>query len=267
VESIFLGGFTVPQTRAVAGNEYGSIYGNDWYRDPETGALLVNDDPSDAYPDGYPMPDTRQMVPIGDVNPDWTANITNTFSLYGVRLSFLVDIRKGGWMYNGTGFAMNYFGVHERTENRDVYYTPEGTIDFERTPEENLLVFDGVYGHVDPDGGPVSSGVENVTPVVLDANWYKGFGSNFGGGPSVAAMEHADWVRLREVTLSYTFPTKGNVLQFAELYFTGRNLLLWTPYTGIDPETNLQGAVNGQGMDYFNMPGTKSYTVGLKLTF
>ena len=267
VESIFLGGFTVPQTRAVAGNEYGSIYGNDWYRDPESGAILVNDDPSDAYPDGYPMPDTRLMVPIGDVNPDWTANITNTFSMYGVSLSFLVDIRKGGWMYNGTGFAMNYFGVHERTETRDVYYTSEGTIDFDRTPEENLVVFDGVYGHVDADGGPVSSGVENVTPVVLDANWYKGFGSNFGGGPSVAAMEHADWVRLREVTLSYTFPTQGNIFQFAELYFTGRNLLLWTPYSGIDPETNLQGAVNGQGMDYFNMPGTKSYTVGLKLTF
>jgi TonB-linked SusC/RagA family outer membrane protein len=267
VESIALGGFTIPQTRAVAGREYGSIYGNDWYRDPETNAILINDDPTDAYRDGYPMTDTRQMVPVGDVNPDWTANITNTLMYKGVSLSFMFDIKRGGWMYNGTGFAMNYFGVHERTANREVYYTPEGTIDFDRTPAENLVVFDGVYGSVDSDGNPVSSGVENVSPVVLDEDWFEGYGSNFGGGAQTASMEPADWVRLRELTLAYSIPVKKKVLQAVEIYFTGRNLWLSTPYTGIDPETNLQGAINGQGMDYFNMPGTKTYTVGVKVSF
>jgi len=267
VESIALGGFTIPQTRAVAGREYGSIYGNDWYRDPASGAVLINDDPTDAYRDGYPMTDTRQMVPVGDVNPDWTANITNTLMYKGVRLSFMFDIKKGGWMYNGTGFAMNYFGVHERTVNREVYYTPEGTIDFDRTPAENLVVFDGVYGSVDGDGNPVSSGVENVSPVVLDEDWFEGYGSNFGGGAQTASMEPADWVRLRELTLAYTIPVQKKVVKAAEIYFTGRNLWLSTPYTGIDPETNLQGAINGQGMDYFNMPGTKTYTIGVKVSF
>ncbi|MCK5137688.1 MAG: SusC/RagA family TonB-linked outer membrane protein [Bacteroidales bacterium] len=267
VESIGLGGFTIPQTRAVAGRQYGSIYGNDWYRDPATGAVLINDDPSDAYRDGYPMTDTRQMVPVGDVNPDWTANITNTFSYMGFRLSFMFDIKVGGWMYNGTAFAMNYFGVHGRTANREVYYTPEGTIDFSRTPEENLKIFDGVYGHVAADGTPVSSGVTNVSPVVLDENWFEGFGSNFGGGAQTASMEPADWVRLRELSFAYMVPVQNKVFQSVEIYFTGRNLWLSTPYTGIDPESNLQGAINGQGMDYFNMPGTKTYTVGLKLSF
>jgi TonB-linked SusC/RagA family outer membrane protein len=267
VESIFLGGFTVPQTRAVAGNEYGSIYGNDWYRDPVSNAVLINDNPTDGFRDGYPMTDTRQMVPIGDVNPDWTANITNTLAYKGVRLSFMFDIKRGGWLYNGTGFAMNYFGVHERTLNREVYYTPEGTIDFDLTPAENLVVFDGVYGSVNSDGSPESSGVENVSPVVLDENWFEGFGSNFGGGPSSASMEPADWFRLRELTVGYTFPVQKKIIQYAELYFTGRNLWINTPYSGIDPETNLQGAINGQGMDYFNMPGTKTYTIGLKISF
>ncbi len=267
VESIFLGGFTVPQTRAVAGRSYGSIYGEDWYRDPDTNRILINDDPSDANRDGYPMTNTGPMVPLGDTNPDWTANITNTFSYKGVRLSFMFDIKKGGVMYNGTAFAMNYFGTHGRTVNREVYYTPEGTIDFAKTPEENLVVFDGVYGHVADDGSVVSSGIENVTPVVLDQDWYQGQGSNFGGGPSAASIEPSDWVRLRELTLGYTFPVQRKIFQSAELYFTGRNLWLSTPYTGVDPESNLEGGVNGQGMDYFNMPGTKSYTVGLKLTF
>jgi TonB-linked SusC/RagA family outer membrane protein len=266
VESIGLGGFSNPQTRAVAGREYGSIYGNDWYRDPVTNAVLINDDPNDALRDGYPMTDARQMVPIGDVNPEWTANITNTLTYKDFRLAFMFDIRQGGWMYNGTGFAMNFFGVNERTVNREVYYTPEGSIDFDRTPEKNLVVFDGVYGHID-GGEPVSSGVANDSQVVLDEEWFEGYGSNFGGGAQTASMEPTDWIRLREVTLSYIIPSRNKIISSTEVYFTGRNLWLITPYSGIDPETNLQGAINGQGMDYFNMPGTKSYTIGMKLSF
>ena len=265
MESVFLAGFTDPQVRAVAGQSYGSIYGYDWYRDDQ-GRTLINDNPSDGERDGYPVTKLI-LVPVGEISPNWTANITNSFSYKGITLSLLIDIRNGGLMYNGTASAMNYMGTHARTANREVYYTPEGTIDFERTPEENLVVFDGVYGHIDADGNVVSSGVENVSPVVLDEDWFEGYGSNFGGGPSIFALEPTDWVRLREVTLSYSIPVQKRIFQHAEVYFTGRNLFLSTPYTGIDPETNLQGAVNGQGMDYFNMPGTKTYTLGVKLSF
>lgn len=266
VDNLFLGGFTVPQVRAVAGQEYGSIFGEDYYRD-DNGNLLINDDPTDNYRDGYPWTDTGVMVPIGNTAPDWTGNITNTFTYKGISFSFMWDIKKGGMMYNGTRFAMNYFGTSESTAKREVYYTPEGSIDFDQTPAENVVVFDGVYGHLDADGNPVSDGVKNTTPIVLDQDWYQGMGSNFGGGPSSAAMEHTDWVRLRDITLSYTLPIKNKIVKNAQVYFTGKNLYLWTPYVGIDPETSLQGASNAQGMDYFNNPGTKSYMFGLKVTF
>jgi hypothetical protein len=265
VDNLFLGGFVVPQVRAVAGQDYGSVFGEDWYRDEE-GNILINDDPTDNFRDGFPWTDTRSMVPIGNTQPDWTANFTNTFASHGVTLSFMWDIKKGGVMYNGTVFAMNYFGTSAQTAYREVYYTPEGTIDFEKTPAENIVVFDGVYGHL-VEGNPVSSGVKNVTPVVLDQAWYRGMGSNFGGGPSSAAMEDASWFRLRDITLGYDIPFRNTFIKAAQVYFTGKNLLLFTPYTGIDPETNLEGASNGQGMDYFNNPGTKNYMVGLKLTF
>ena len=52
-----------------------------------------------------------------------------------------------------------------------------------------------------------------------------------------------------------------------EVYFTGNNLILITPYSGVDPETSLLGSGNAQGMDYFNMPGTKRYSFGIKLGF
>lgn len=266
VDNLFLGGFTTPQVRAVAGESYGSVFGEDWYRDAD-GNVLINDDPTDSYRDGYPWTDSGVMVPIGNTLPDWTGNFTNTFTYKGIGLSFMWDIKHGGMMYNGTAYAMNYFGTSGVTATREVYYTPEGTIDFNQTPAENIVVFNGVYGHLDADGNPVSDGVQNATPVVLDQAWYQGMGSNFGGGPSSAAMEHAGWVRLRDITISYNIPVKKTFLKGAQLYATGKNLLLYTPYTGIDPETNLEGASNAQGMDYFNNPGTKSYLIGLKVTF
>ena len=267
VDNIFLGGFTTPQVRAVVGEEYRSIFGEDWYRDAN-GTILINDDPTDSFRDGYPMTNTAQgLVPIGNFNPDWTANITNTITYKNLALSFLIDVKSGGVMYNGTSFAMNFFGTSDETEKREVYYNTDGSIDFDRTPAENLVVMNGVYGHIDANGDVVSNGVENVTPVVQDQRWFEGQGSNFGGGPSSAAMEPADWVRLRDVTLAYNLPEIGKIIKGGQIYFSGRNLWLSTPYTGIDPETNLGGATNAQGMDYFNSPGTKSYTMGVKLTF
>jgi hypothetical protein len=56
-------------------------------------------------------------------------------------------------------------------------------------------------------------------------------------------------------------------LEALSITLTGRNLWLKTDYPGIDPETNLTGASNGYGLDYFNMPNTKSYNVTVNLTF
>ncbi len=269
VPNVFLGGFTDPQIRAVAGEEYRTIYGYDWIRDAD-GNVLINDDPNDSYRDGFPMTDESNMVALGSVNPDWLLNITNTVNYKGFSLSFLLDIKAGGNMYNGTRFAMNYFGTSKETEKREVYYNSDGTINMSTTPAENLVVYKGVLGHLDSDGNVVSSGIKNSTPVVNDEAWYKGYGSNFGGGPTSAAIDKTDWVRLREISLSYSLNKSllnKTFLKSAQVYVSGKNLWLKTPYKGVDPETSLLGASNAQGMDYFNMPGSKSVTIGLRVGF
>ena len=83
-------------------------------------------------------------------------------------------------------------------------------------------------------------------------------------------IHETSWVRLRELTLSYTVPKSAlESLPFsaATITLSGRNLWLNTDYPGIDPETNLTGASNGIGLDYFNMPNTKSYGGSINLTF
>jgi hypothetical protein len=52
-----------------------------------------------------------------------------------------------------------------------------------------------------------------------------------------------------------------------ELYVSGYNLWINTPYTGVDPETSLVGNNNGLGIDYFNNPGTRGYIFGFNLGF
>jgi hypothetical protein len=109
---------------------------------------------------------------------------------------------------------------------------------------------------------------KNDIKVARNQAWFQGEGGGFFG-PTSQFVEKTDWVRLREVSLSYKL--NKNILNktffhSAEIFVSGRNLWVSTPYTGIDPETSLIGAGNGQGLDYFNMPGTKSYTVGLRLT-
>ncbi|QKG80403.1 SusC/RagA family TonB-linked outer membrane protein [Tenuifilum thalassicum] len=269
IEDVFLAGFTDPQIRAVAGQVYRSFYGYDWYRDAN-GNVLINTDPNKG-PVGYPMTNQEQgMIPLGQVDPDYTVNVYNTFSYKGISLSVLIDIKKGGMMWNGTKSALNFFGVSKATENREVVYNPDGSINFDQTPAENIVVFDGVLGYVDDNGNVVTDGSTNNIPVVLDQKWFQGNGSNFGGAPNSSELEKTDWFRIREITLSYRFNEKllkSTPIKSLEVYFTGNNLLLITPYTGIDPETNLTGASNGQGMDYFNMPGKKLYTFGLRLGF
>jgi hypothetical protein len=77
-------------------------------------------------------------------------------------------------------------------------------------------------------------------------------------------------VRLREVALSYALPPRWFVdkgIRGVNLSVSGRNLWLWTRYSGVDPETNLQGDSNTTGWDYFNLPNTKGITGSVSLTF
>jgi TonB-linked SusC/RagA family outer membrane protein len=253
VPNVFLGGFTEPQVRAVAGSQYRSIYGLDWVRD-KAGNVVIDDNPNDEFY-GYPIPATSTSK-LGNIQPDWTMGITNTVTVKGFSLSFLIDIKHGGEMWNGTLGALDFFGKSKQTENRDKDY-----------------VWNGVMGHVDPTtGNVVVTGGKNTQKVKLDENWrwWDGYGSGFTG-PSSPYIQDAGWVRLRTITLSYDFKNavvkNVNWIKRLDLYITGYNLWISTPYTGIDPETSLLGASNAQGFDYFNMPGTKSVTFGLKVGF
>ncbi len=251
IDLLTLNGDSKVQINAAVGQDYATIYGTDWFRDAD-GNVLINDDPTDSHPDGYPWTDKDNVVPLGKVSPDWTMNIYNTFIYKGFTLTALIDIKEGGYMNNGTRFVLDYYGMSKETEGRE-------------TP----FVFDGVYGHIS-DGNVVSSGVTNTTEVYKDQSWYKGENRFTNYGAATQALEESSFVKLREITLSYTF-NKALVskigLDNVEVYATGNNLVVLTPYKGGDPEVSVYGATNGQGFDYFSSPASKSYLFGVKISF
>ncbi|MBN1186635.1 MAG: SusC/RagA family TonB-linked outer membrane protein [Bacteroidales bacterium] len=254
------GGFDDPQIHAVLDQPYRSIYGTRWLRDDDGNLILYDNDLDDQY--GYPQQDINSGI-IGQFQYDYKMGISNTITIKDLTLYALLDIKKGGQMWNGTKGALYYFGRHIDTETRETEVkTFEGRL--------GHLNDEGEIVHYDENGNEVAGpGVFAQSDIKMDEYWYTvGPGSVFTG-PVEDFVEDADWFRLKEVSVSYNFSKllKNTPFKNLEIYFTGKNLILITPYDGVDPETSLFGNGNAQGIDYFNMPGTKTYSFGIKLGF
>ena len=81
-------------------------------------------------------------------------------------------------------------------------------------------------------------------------------------------LEKGNFIRLRQLQLGYTLPktwTKKVYIDKCRLYVSGENLLTWTNYSGIDPE--FSSDILDTGVDVFIFPFTRSYVVGLQVTF
>jgi len=216
---------------AVKGQPLGSFYGRKWARD-ENGNKIIGTDGLAVIAD--------EIGNLGNSAPKWTGGLRNTFSYKRVTLSGLLDFRHGGAVYNGTLARLHNFGVSAESADR-----------------ERTYIIDGVK----------ADGSANTTPISAQDYYRKYLGD--GGGAEEQAITDVNWIRLRDVTLSYDFNLKTfTAIRSAQISFTGRNLWLDTNYKGVDPETSLTGAGSRiNGLDYFNNPGSKSFIMTLKVGF
>lgn len=91
---------------------------------------------------------------------------------------------------------------------------------------------------------------------------------NMNSRESDRFLEKGNFIRLRQLQLGYTFPkslTKKVYIERCRIYVSGENLLTWTNYSGIDPEFSANTL--NTGIDSFIYPFTRSYVVGLQVTF
>ena len=79
-------------------------------------------------------------------------------------------------------------------------------------------------------------------------------------------VEDGSFVKLANLTLSYTWKPSIDWMKSLKVYVTGQNLLILTGYTGVDPEVNLNGLAPGIAWDEF-YPSTRTFLLGLNLSF
>jgi len=247
VDAVFLAGFTSTSVEVVAGQPFSAIYGTGWQR-TENNEIIIGSD-------GWPLADPVKKA-LGDPNPDWIAGLRNTFTFGDLSISGLLDFRQGGDMWCGTCGIIDYFGTSEQSASE----------------RNDVVVFDGVV-NTGSDAEPVYVKNDNAVAIAQadpNASFSSFYRVRYGfGGISEMNIYDTSWLRLRELSLNYRVPSNilGNVFTGANVSLTGRNLWLNTKYPGIDPETNLTGDSNGYGLDYFNMPNTRSYSATVTLNF
>jgi TonB-dependent starch-binding outer membrane protein SusC len=89
---------------------------------------------------------------------------------------------------------------------------------------------------------------------------------------STRYLESGDYLRLSDLTLSYSFNRDMLPKYFTNirLYVTGQNLFIITPYSGFDPEVNTNKAADGvpsYGIEYQPYPRSRTYSFGVNLSF
>ena len=246
VSRLILNGFTSTSSALVEGAPFAALYGGRYAREAD-GSLSLNEF-------GFPYNDLEQGV-IGDPNPDWRGGLGSELNYKGLSFSFLFETAQNQDMWNGTKGVLQYFGIDPLTANISTAPT-----DLQNAAGATIPAGTEFRGNVIDFGGG---------PVAADASWYLGNGGGFGSIDE-QFIEDASWTRLREVTLSYALPISllENVgLSDVSVGVTGRNLILWTPFEGADPDTNLTGASRGRGLAYFNNPGSRSVLFNLKFGF
>jgi len=172
-------------------------------------------------------------IVAGNPFPDWTAGLTNTISYKDISLSFTFQGEWGASIYNGGGRFQSANADWFDNQTKDQLNRWQQPGDITMVPQARL-------------------------------------GAGNGSGHSTRWLERADFIRLRNLTLSYDLPTSvlDKVgLEKTQFYLTGINLLTFTDFTGYDPEARSDAGSLTNGQSFYSAPAARTISFGINLNF
>ena len=190
------------------------------------------------YRDGTEFEGDHKPVDCGNTLPTWYGGWSNNFSYKNFDLSLFFQFSGGNKIYNGTKASVS--DMRYWNNSKDVY-----------------------NNHWTPD----HTNAKYALPI---------YGDNYSNGSAMPMsdwVEKGDYLRLKNISLGYTFNTKNwsksvgiSSLRF---YVQAQNLFVITSYSGMDPETltNVESATLAGGTDKNTLPQARTYTFGVNLTF
>lgn len=246
---------------AIEGERLGQLRGLGFQRDNEGNIIHEN---------GLPLM-TEEKVTAGSYQPDARIGWQNNFRYKRFSASILFDGQIGGNIYSRGHALFNTGGTitNEDDPNLDLN-TTEGRQEYDISYNNQG---DPVYSPVAGTGqGVVGPGVkrnaqgdivQNDVAVAPRDYFYAYYGNGFNRDNIEAATYDATYVKLREVSITYSMPSKWfdkSAIKGIDVSLIGRNLLLFSEVPTIDPETF--SIRNGQFVNGFGsnaLPSLRSY--------
>lgn len=184
----------------------------------------------DVNGDGVINDSDRTVIGIGQ--PLHTGGWNNTFNFYGIDLSIFMNWSYGNDLLNANRLVFEYYDGTQLNQ----FGTMRNAWSLERNPDSDI-----------PRSG--ASGMEFYSSRVV---------------------EDGSFLRIKTVTLGYTFPSKWlrkMKIQSLRVYLTAENLFTFTNYSGPDPEVSTRNSVLTPGFDWSAYPRARSLTGGVSFSF
>ncbi len=231
---------------AKVGEAFGSLVGQAYKRDPATGKILL---------DASNLPQFVTNYNFGSVLPKFTGGFLNTFRIWKIDLSAMIDFQSGGQFFSWTKMLAVKSGQAQETALLN---------------DKGFNVRDPLAsgGGVRVDGISAATGQE-VTAYV-DARSY--FRNTIGTRIYEEWLFDASYVKLREVSIGYTFEKTlldKTPFRAAKLAFIARNpRMLWQKAPkGLEPSELSYGSGSISWLEKGEFQTVRSYGVSLNLTF
>jgi len=205
--------------------------------------------------DGDHKVNENDRVILGYAQPKFTGGFTNSFEYKGIGLQIGLEFKYGGSVFNSTRmFLETGKGMNVNPTKRAAQYAYYPTLFYSDGDKAGQLFVMGnediAYLHT-----PVSSSEMN------DAYC------------RTLYIEDGSYLRLNDITLSYTFPKQWVskvLLKSGKVFVNVKNPFLWTKYSGFDPDVNSNAGANVTlmpGVDKAAYPRVRSISAGVNLIF
>lgn len=209
---------------------------------------------------GLPLTDPFRRS-LGNISPDWTYGISNSFRYKNFTLNVSVDGRHGGVFWSQTIRKMLWGGTHPETvaENRDM--DNQGIASY---MGEGVNVTGGELV-TDADGNVISDS-RTFSPNATKTFWFDWLNRFYHGQVDESNMHDQTFIKLREVVFTYQLPKKlldRIFIKDASISFIGRNLFMISDVDFLDPES----IDIDTGNEFLQTPSPRSYGFNLNVTF
>lgn len=217
---------------------------------PTSGGVFIGDYIYEDINNDGVIDDSDQTF-IGNPEPKFTWGFGNTFSYKGFDLSIQFSGSYGNKIMN---YQRRFLDITGATSNQLTT-----VLNYARLEK------------IEADGPDDYRNYHVVNTGTIMPRLSTESGVNKNNRVSDAYVEDGSYIRLQNVSLSYTFPRKwikNLFLTNAKIYCNIQNLFTITKYDGYDPEVgSLRGNALLNGVDYSRYPSPRIYTVGINLQF